>query len=137
MKDFVKSWKSSRIPKKQRKYVAKAPLHIRKKFVSVNLSKEIRKKYGKRNIPIRKGDTAKIMRGKFRDKKGKVLKVDLKKSRIIIEGIQVRKQDGSNVSVALRPSKLQIIELNLDDKSRANKIEASKSTQSLAQEKTK
>lgn len=126
MKEFVKSWKSSRIPKKQRKYVAKAPLHIRKKFVSVNLSKELRKKYGKRNIPIRKGDNAKIMRGKFRDKKGKVLEVNLKKTRVIIEGIQVKKQDGSNVNVALRPSKLQIIELNLDDKLRSKKLEASK-----------
>ena len=47
-KDFSKSWKSSRQPRKQRKYVFNAPLHIRHKLVSANLSKELRKKYGKR-----------------------------------------------------------------------------------------
>ena len=126
MKEFVKSWKSSRIPRKQRKYIAKAPLHIRKKLASVNLSKELRKKYGKRNIIVRKGDIVRIMRGKFRDKKGKVLEVNLKRTKVVVEGIQVKKQDGSNVNVKLRPSNLQIIELNLDDKSRVKKLEESK-----------
>lgn len=134
MKEFVKSWKSSRIPKKQRKYAAKAPLHIRKKFVSVNLSKELRKKYGKRNLPVRKGDNVKIMRGKFKNKKGKVLEVNLKKSKITVEGIQVRKQDGSNVNFKLKPSNLQITELMLDDKSRVKKLETKKE---IKQEETK
>ena len=117
-KQFNKSWKASKQPKKQRKYLANAPLHIKKKFVSVNLSQELRKKYGKRNIPVRKGDTVKIMRGKFKKKQGKVTEVKLKTSKIIIEGIQVKKQDGSKVNVKLQPSNLQIIELNLEDRKR-------------------
>ncbi len=136
MKEFVKSWKSSKMPRKQRKYLAKAPLHIRKKLVSVNLSKDLRKKYGKRNIPLRKGDSVRIMRGKFKKQKGKVLEVDLKKIKIIVEGIQVKKQDGSKVNFKLRPSNLQIIELNLDDKSRVKKLEESKSKE-IKQEETK
>lgn len=136
MKEFVKSWKSSKMPRKQRKYLAKAPLHIRKKLVSVNLSKDLRKKYGKRNIPVRKGDSVRIMRGKFKKQKGKVLEVDLKKTKIIVEGIQVKKQDGSKVNFKLRPSNLQITELNLDDKSRVKKLEESKSKE-IKQEETK
>ena len=51
---FSKSWKSSKQPRKQRKYIAKAPLHIKRKLMGVNLSKELRKKHGKRNIVVRK-----------------------------------------------------------------------------------
>ena len=117
-KQFSTAWKSSKQPRKQRKYVANAPLNIKKKFVSINLTKEIRKKTNKRNISARKGDVVKILRGKFKGKQGKIIKVKLKISKIIVEGIQVKKQDGSKASVALQPSNLKIIELNLEDKKR-------------------
>lgn len=115
---FSTNWKSSKQPRKQRKYLAKAPIHLKKKVLSVNLSKELRKKHGRRNIMIKKGDTAKIMRGKFKGKKGKVIVVKIKKPLINIEGIQIKKRDGSKANVKLQPSNLQIIELNLDDKKR-------------------
>jgi len=86
--------------------------------LSVNLSKELRKKYEKRNIPIKKGDKAKVMKGKYKGKTGKINIVDLKNSKVILEGIQVKKQDGSKVNIKLQPSNLQIIELNLEDKKR-------------------
>lgn len=132
-KKFSTKWKASKQPRKQRKYIAKAPLHIRKKFVSVNLSKELRKKHGKRNIPVRKGDIVKIVRGKFKGKKGKITKVNLKISKVSIEGIQIKKQDGSKVDINLQPSNLQIIELNLEDRKRKTgqiKENASKKTKS-------
>jgi large subunit ribosomal protein L24 len=108
---FSTKWKASKQPRKQRKYLANAPLHLRKKFLSVNLSKELRKKQKKRNIVVRKGDTVKVMRGKFKKKQGKVLSVDLKKIKLTIEGIQIKKQDGSKINVKMRPSNLQIVEL--------------------------
>jgi len=111
-------WKSSKQPRKQRKYLANAPLHIKRKLMSVNLSKELRKKYQKRSTPLRKKDTVKIMRGKFKGKKGKVMKVILKTQKVEVEGIQIKKQDGSKVNIKLRPSNLQIIELNVEDKKR-------------------
>lgn len=115
---FSTKWKSSVKPRKQRKYFANLPLHLRKKIVSVNLSKELRKKYGKRNISARKGDLVRIMRGKFKKKQGKITEVKLKTGKIIIEGIQIKKQSGEKVNVKLMPSNLQIIELNLEDKKR-------------------
>ena len=119
---FNTSWKSSKQPRKQRKYIANAPLHLRHKLLSVNLSKELRKKYGTRNIPIKKDDKVKIMRGKFKKKTGKVLEVKLKTGKIYVEGIQTKKQEGSKVNVPLRNSNLQIIELNLGDKKRIKKL---------------
>jgi len=119
---FSIKWKASKQPRKQRKYLANAPLNIRKKFVSVNLSKDLRKKYSKRNIPVRKGDVVKIMRGKFKLKQGKVTEVKTKIGKIYVEGIQVKKIDGSKTNVPLKASNLQIIELYLDDRKRMKKL---------------
>ena len=109
---FSTNWKESKQPRKQRKYQANAPLHLRKKFVNVNLSKELRKKQNKRSIQIKKDDKVKIMRGKFHGEVKKVIGVNLKKSKIILEGMQIKKQDGSKVNVKFQPSNLQIIELS-------------------------
>ncbi len=117
-KKFSTKWKGSKQPRKQRKYLANAPLHLKKNFVSINLSKELRKKHKMRNIPAKKGDTVKIFRGKFKKKEGKIVEVMLKIGKVIVEGIQVKKQDGSKADFKLQPSNLQITELNLEDKKR-------------------
>lgn len=117
-KEFSKNWKSSKQPRKQRKYLANAPLHLKKNFVNANLSKDLRKKHDKRSLSIRKDDVVQVMRGKFKGKKGKVLEVKLKESKIIVEGIQATKIDGSKTSIKLQPSNLQITELNKEDKKR-------------------
>jgi large subunit ribosomal protein L24 len=115
-KKFSKHWKSSIQPRKQRKYIANAPLHIKRKFLSTNLSKELRKKYGKRNIPLKKGDVVKIIKGKFKGKQGKVNEIKTKALKVFVEGMQIKKQDGSKANVPLKPANLQIVELNLDSR---------------------
>ncbi len=134
-KRFSKHWKASKQPRKQRKYIAKAPLHIKRKLLSVNLAKELRKKYGIRNIPVRKGDTVTIMKGKFKKKHGKVLKVNTKRTKVIIEGVQVKKQDGSKADIKLHPSILQITALNLEDKKR--KLKSKEKTENKSEETKK
>jgi len=114
-KKFSPHWKESRQTRKQRKYRANAPLHIRQKFVSANIIKELRGKYG-RSMPVRNGDTVKIMRGKFSGKTGKVSKVDLKRGRISVEGMQIQKKDGTKVNVYFNPSKVQITQVNENKK---------------------
>ena len=118
---FSKMWKSSSQPRKQRKYRAKAPLHIIGEFMNVNLAKPLRAKYG-RNERLRKGDKIKVMRGKFAKKEGKVSSISLKFGKVYVEGISMKKKDGSNVNVPLKPSKLQITELNLEDKRRFKRL---------------
>ena len=118
---FAISWKRSVQPRKQRKYRHNAPLHIRQKFVSAHLSKELRKKYSRRSINLRKGDNVKVMRGQFRNKQGKVEEVDLKKTLIYISGIEISKKDGTKARRPLHPSNLLVTELNIDDKMR-NKV---------------
>jgi len=123
MKKFSTSWKRSKKPGKQRKYSVKAPLHLKKDFVSAHLSPELRKKYGKRNLSLRKGDKVKILKGNFRKKEGKIERIDRKRNKIYVTGIETTKKDGSKVMKPVDPSNLMILELNLDDKKRKSKLE--------------
>ncbi len=116
--EFSTAWKSSKNPRKQRKYQYNAPLHIKQKFVKAHLTKELRIRYKKRSLRLRKGDTIKIMRGQFKKKTGKVERVDVKHAKIYITGIAITKKDGSKKPRALHPSNLLITELNLEDKKR-------------------
>lgn len=117
-KRFSTSWIASKQPRKQRKYIANAPKHLKYKFMSVHLSKELKNKYRRRNIEVRKDDVVKILRGKFKKKVGKIIDVNRKKLKVYIEGIQIKKKDGSKINVPLHPSNLMITELNLNDKKR-------------------
>ena len=121
-REFSRSWKASKQPRKQRKYIANAPISIKRKLLSVTLAKELREKYNKRNLVPVKGDVVKIIKGKFKNKQGKVLEIFVKRQKIYLEGIQVKKQDGSKVNVPLRPANLKIIELKLEDKKRIKTI---------------
>lgn len=123
MKRWSKSWKSSKKPKKQRKYVYNLPLHIRKAVLSATLSKDLRKKHGKKSMPTRTGDKVKVLRGQFKKKTGKISKVDLKRIRIHIEGVENVKKDGSKVPYPVHPSNVMIMELNMDDKERKKTLE--------------
>ena len=115
---FSRNWIRSKQPRKQRKYLANAPLHLRHKFFSTALSKELKKKYGRNSFPLRKGDKVKIMRGQFKKKEGKVVRINNKKIKTYIENIQLIKKDGSKVFYPIHPSNIIITELLLDDKKR-------------------
>ena len=50
-------------PKKQRKFHYDKPLHMKQQGLASHLDKKLAKQLEKRSIPIRKGDTMKVMRG--------------------------------------------------------------------------
>lgn len=133
---FSTSWISSKQPRKQRKYRMNAPNHLKRKFLSVNLDKPLREKYEKRNLVVRKGDEVKIMRGNFKGKQGKVGKIDLKNSRVEVEGAQRAKKGGEKLMTWFQASNLKIIQLNLSDNKRLkNQKEESKTKQGVTSEK--
>jgi len=117
-KEFTTAWKESKQPRKQRKYLHNLPLHLKQKLMAATLDKDLRKKYGMRNIEVRKGDEVTIMRGKFKKRTGKIVDVDLKNTKIAIENIQNTKRDGNKVNVWFYPSKVKIKILNTEDKMR-------------------
>jgi len=123
MKKFSGAWKSSRKPRKQRKYRLNAPLHIKQKLVHSHLSKDLRKKYSRRSVSLRKGDKVKIMRGQFKKQEGKVDSISTKDTAVFVSGIEITKKDGTKRLVSFNPSNLMITELNLDDKQRQEILE--------------
>jgi len=134
---FSIKWKASKQPRKQRKYRYNAPLHVHRKMMSVNLSRELRKKYGKRNFPVHKGDNVRIMKGEFKKKVGKIESVDLSNNRVVIEGIYRTKKDGTKVAVYFDVSNLQIKDLNLEDGKRKKALERGASAEKKKEVKVK
>ena len=121
---FSKTWKSSKQPRKQRKYRYNAPLHIRGKFINAHLSPELRKKYNFRSLRLKTGDKVKIMRGQHKGKEEKVIEIDLKKSKVYLDKIIVTRIDGNTAKIPFNTSNLMITDLDLSDKKRKQKIES-------------
>ena len=114
--------KSVKDPGKQRKKHFNAPAHIRHKSMAAPLSSELAASKGAKTLPVRKGDTVRILRGDNKGFEGKVSRVDLKAYRIYLEGLTREKVDGTNIFLAVHPSKVQIRNLVLDDKYRKETI---------------
>lgn len=113
-------------PGKQRKHLYNAPAHLRHKFMAAPLSQELISSKGAKALPVRKGDTVRIMRGDNKGFEGKVSRIDLKRYRIFIEGLTREKVDGTNIFVSVHPSKVMIKNLKLDDKWRQGIVERKK-----------
>ena len=117
---------ASKKPSKQRKFLYNAPLHLRHKFFNAPLSDELKKKYGVKRLPVRKGDTVRIVRGKFRGHEGTVAKVDLKRVRIYVDGATIENSRGEKRFYPIHPSKVIIVKLGEVDKVRQKIIERRK-----------
>lgn len=113
-------------PTKQRKMLFQAPDHIRHKHFAAPLSPELRTSHGVRALPVRSGDTVRIMRGDHKGFEGKVTRIDREKYRIYVEGLTREKVDGTTIFVPIHPSKVMITRLNLDDKRRKKVLERKK-----------
>jgi len=124
-------------PGKQRKRLFNAPAHIRHKLMSAPLSHELTASKGAKTLPVRKGDTILIKRGDNKGFEGKVSRVDLKAFRIYIEGLTREKVDGTNIFIPIHPSKVEIRNLNLDDKWRKKILERKKVTAQPVKQKAK
>ena len=115
-------------PRKQHKMLHEAPSHVRSKLFSAPLSSTLKDTHRVSSIPVRTGDTVRLMRGDKKGVEGKVTRVDRSRYRLFVEGITREKVDGTAIQVPIHPSKVMITNLNLDDKRRREslKVEAPK-----------
>ncbi len=118
---YAASWKASVQPRKQRKFRLNAPLHIRASFMGAHLSKELRQTLGARSAVVREGDTVKVVRGQHKGKTGKVRTVLRVRQKLVIEGVEVSKRDGSKMPVPVNPSNVIIIDVVQSDKKRTKR----------------
>ncbi len=110
--------KSSK-PSKQRRSLFQAAVHHRRRMLASHLSDDLRQKYGVRGVPVRTGDSVRIMRGDFGGLEGKVERVDYETGRIYVEGMTREKAAGVASKLPVHASKVQITNLNLSDKWRS------------------
>lgn len=121
-------------PSKQRKMIFQAPAHIRYKLFAAPLSPELKASHGVNSLPVRSGDTVRIMRGDNKGLEGKITRVDRRKYKIYVEGLTREKVDGTTIFIPVHPSKVMIIRLNLDDKWRKKILERKKAAPKKVEE---
>lgn len=100
--------------RKQRLRHFSAPSSLRRKIMAARLSKELKEKYSVRSLPIRKGDEVKILKGKGKNKTGKVVQVYRKKWCIHVDKVNREKQNGQSVFLPIKPSYCVIEKLHLN-----------------------
>lgn len=110
-------------PRKVRKRFFNAPLHVKRKMLAAHLSKELREKYGIRSLPVRVGDEVLVMRGTYKGRTAKVVRVSTKELKVYLEGITRQRSDGRVVHIPFHPSNLMIVKLDLSDPWRRRKLE--------------
>ncbi|UCH88984.1 MAG: 50S ribosomal protein L24 [Thermoplasmata archaeon] len=117
----------TRSPRKQRKRMYSEPRHRRRKHMGSHLSMDLRDKYKwLRRVPVKKGDTVKVLRGSFKDHVGKVATVNTKSGYITVEKATIAKVDGTQIAREIHPSNVIITRLDMSDPYRRRKIEANK-----------
>lgn len=117
-------------PRKQRLLRLTAPHHQARKQMASHLSEELLLKYNRRSVTVIVGDEVQVLRGDadFKGKTHRVVDVDTKKRKLIIDGVTIKKADGTAVQLPVDPSNVKVVKLNLDDKRRVAKLEESSKT---------
>lgn len=106
--------------------IYRASLTTRSNQLGATLSKELRKKYGKRSVRIVEGDAVKVIRGEYKDVDGKVGSVSVEQNSVAIEGIKKEKGQGDKFDVLIHTSNVMITSLNTSDSWRMSKLEGKK-----------
>ncbi len=105
----------SHLPRTQRKALYTADLFHRRRRMAVPLSKELRRRYGRRQLPVRKGDTVRILSGSFVGREERVAKVDLQRYAVTLDNVTGKTADAKLKPLPIRPNHLVLTKLNLAD----------------------
>jgi large subunit ribosomal protein L24 len=102
-------------PRKQRRVSFNASSFDRHRQMTVALSRELRGRYKRRALPLRKGDTVRIISGSFAGREERVSKVDLRTLRVTLDNVTTKKVDQKLKPLPIRSSHLILTRLNLAD----------------------
>ncbi len=134
---YSTAWKNSTKPNKQRKYAHNAPLHIRNKFLSCSITKSLKDEHNTKHIRVKTKDTVKILRGEHRGKTGEITKVNVKNATVHIKDITRKKVNGQDAHIPIKPSNIQIIELDLKDEKRLKTLRKKKEQKKITEKPKK
>ena len=112
-----------KLAKNKNQQTHRAMNQILNKQICAPISKDLRKKYSRRNIRIMTNDTVKVMRGEYKGLTGKVTKISTETSGVAIEGNKKEKLKGEKIDVYIHSTNMIITSLNTDDKWRLKILE--------------
>lgn len=115
--------RSTKKPSKSRRRRFNAPKHVKRKFLSAPLSPSLKAEYGTRSMPLITGDNIAVVKGDRKLSEGRIIRVNLEKSVIYVEGLTRNRMDGSTFQIPLKPNNVMITNLNLEDDWRRSIIE--------------
>jgi large subunit ribosomal protein L24 len=104
-------------PRRQRKAEFTADHQQRRRRMAAPLSRELRKRYGRRSLPIRKGDTVRVLSGSYSTvgEERRVAKIDRRHYRVTLDNVTAKTADAKLKALPIRPSHLVLTKLNLSD----------------------
>lgn len=110
-------------PGKSRKMRFNAPRHVKRKHMAAPLSPSLRAQYGVRSMLVRRDDTVVITKGDRKLTEGRVIRIDVIRGRLFVEGVTRQRMDGSTVQIPVRAENVMITRLHLDDEWRRKILE--------------
>ncbi len=102
-------------PRRQRRALYNASTTERRRRMTVPLSRELRRRFKRRNVPIRKGDTVRVLSGSFKGREERVAKVSRRAYSVTLDNVTLKTAEEKLKPLALRPAHLVVTRLNLAD----------------------
>jgi len=102
-------------PRRQRLAQFTADTFERRRRMQVPLSRELKNRYGRRSLPVRKGDTVRILSGSYVGREERVAKVNRRDYSVTLDNVTGKTADAKMKPLPIRPSHLLLIRLNLAD----------------------
>lgn len=117
--------RSPRSPRRQRKALYSADTFERRRRMTVPLSRELRARFHRRALPIRKGDTVRVLSGSFVGREERVARVNRRDYAVTLDNVTLKTADEKLKPLELRPSHLVLTRLNLSDPWRRRALKVS------------
>jgi large subunit ribosomal protein L26e len=102
-------------PRRQRKAYYTAGTFERRRRMTVPLSRELRGRFRTRSLPIRKGDTVRVLSGSFVGREERVAKVVRRDYAVVLDNVTLKTGEDKLKPLPIRTSHLVITRLNLSD----------------------
>jgi ribosomal protein uL24 len=102
-------------PRRQRRALYTAHTSERRRRMSVPLSRELRKRFRRRSLPLRKGDTVRVLAGSFKGREERVARINRRAYSVTLDNVTLKTADEKLKPLDLRSGRLVITRLNLSD----------------------
>ncbi|MGA8302574.1 MAG: 50S ribosomal protein L24 [Thermoplasmata archaeon] len=102
-------------PRRQRKALYTADSFERRRRMTVPLSRDLRGRFRARSLPIRKGDTVRVLSGSFVGREERVASVHRRTYSVILDNVTLKTGEDKLKPLPIRTTHLVITRLNLSD----------------------